>query len=47
VEAKVEEAMEIRVEVILKFGDLAVGVLHCTYDWKTGSNAETLVNNTW
>ena len=47
VEAKVKEAMEIGVEVILKFGDLAVEVLHRTYEWRAGTKAETSVDKKW
>lgn len=46
-EAKVNKAMEIGVEVILKFGDLALEVLHRTYEWKAGSKAEDSVKETW
>lgn len=47
VEARVKEALEIGVEVILKFGDFAVEVLHKTYEWKTGTNAENSVTESW
>ncbi|KAL9982017.1 hypothetical protein ACROYT_G010797 [Oculina patagonica] len=47
VEARVKEALEIGVEVIIKFGDFAVEVLHRTYAWEAGTNAENAVTESW